>query len=178
MTVKELLWDAWGIAKDIATGGFSLLNGHHVTMTNFWRPRVTEWYPREKRVPPPGFRGGFAQLWDAERDRPNCIACQLCARACPDNCIYIEGDDAKGKNKRPVVFDLDMAVCMFCGLCVEACPHNALTMTSEYEFSTADKGSLIVTLEQMIETGKRLGLTEVQRPPQVPAEAQATEEQA
>ena len=69
----------------------------------------------------------------------------LCARECPDWCIYIEGHKEKapprraGGKPRQVNaldrFDIDFALCMYCGICVEVCPFEALFWSPEYEFS-------------------------------------------
>ena len=47
-------------------------------------------------------------------DTVRCVACQICERECPPQCIYIEkDDDENGKYiKRPAVFDIDVSVCM------------------------------------------------------------------
>jgi NADH-quinone oxidoreductase subunit I len=46
---------------------------------------ATVQYPREKEAPPIRARGVIALRED------NCTSCMLCARSCPDWCIYIEG---------------------------------------------------------------------------------------
>ena len=42
-------------------------------------------YPHEKETPPIRARGVIAL------HEGNCTSCMLCARSCPDWCIYIEG---------------------------------------------------------------------------------------
>ena len=69
----------------------------------------------------------------------------LCARSCPDWCIYIEGHKelapprrAGGKPRKVNKldrFDIDYALCMYCGICVEVCPFDALFWSPEYEYS-------------------------------------------
>jgi NADH-quinone oxidoreductase subunit I len=68
----------------------------------------------------------------------------LCARSCPDWCIYIEGtrsSPAAACRRRPRKvnkldrFDIDYALCMYCGICVEVCPFDALFWSPEYEYS-------------------------------------------
>ena len=61
---------------------------------------------------------------------PRCVACDMCAAACPADCIYIEAGEVKDGRieKRAIRFDIDHLVCVFCGLCVEACPVDALRM--------------------------------------------------
>jgi len=85
-----------------------------------------------------------------------CVACQICEKECPPQCIYIE----KSKDKKPdhlgkpqfypAVFDIDSSVCMSCQICVEVCPFDAIKMDNEYELSTADRfGGLLLNRERL-----------------------------
>ena len=77
--------------------------------------------------------------------RTTARSCMLCARSCPDWCIYIEGHKelapprrAGGKPRKVNKldrFDIDYALCMYCGICVEVCPFDALFWSPEYEYS-------------------------------------------
>src|SRR5215472_10631677 len=74
-----------------------------------------------------------------------CVACQICEKECPPQCIYIVKDNTKkpdyvGKLQfQPKVFDIDISVCMSCQICVEVCPFDAIKMDVEFEMSTADR---------------------------------------
>ncbi len=74
-----------------------------------------------------------------------CVACQICERSCPPQCIYIEKstekkEDASGKMQfYPATFDIDMSVCMSCQICVEVCPFDAIVMNSQFELSTPNR---------------------------------------
>ena len=104
-------------------------------------------YPHEKEAPPTRARGVIALLEE------NCTVCMLCARSCPDWCIYIEGHKEKapprraGGRPRQVNeldrFDIDYALCMYCGICVEVCPFDALFWSPEYEYSEPRIGALL-----------------------------------
>ena len=69
----------------------------------------------------------------------------LCARECPDWCIYIEGhkylapprrEGGSPRQKNALDrFDIDYALCMYCGICVEVCPFEALFWSPEFEYS-------------------------------------------
>ena len=65
-----------------------------------------------------------------------CVACQICEKECPPQCIYIvKSDDRKpdymGKPQfYPKVFDIDISVCMSCQICVEVCPFEAIDRKS------------------------------------------------
>ena len=111
------------------------------------RGAVTVQYPHEKEAPPTRARGVIALLEE------NCTVCMLCARSCPDWCIYIEGHKEiapprrEGGKPRQVNkldrFDIDYALCMYCGICVEVCPFDALFWSPEYEYSESSIAKLL-----------------------------------
>ncbi|MBL9169687.1 MAG: 4Fe-4S dicluster domain-containing protein [Verrucomicrobiales bacterium] len=74
-----------------------------------------------------------------------CVACQICEKECPPQCILIVKDTTKkpdyiGKLQfQPKVFDIDISVCMSCQICVEVCPFDAIKMDTEFELSTSDR---------------------------------------
>ena len=117
------------------------------TMINTWtKGAVTVQYPHEKEDLAPRTRGVIALKEE------NCTVCMLCARECPDWCIYIEGHKEKrpprreGGKPRTVNaldrFDIDYALCMYCGICVEVCPFDALFWSPEYEYSESSIADL------------------------------------
>src|SRR6266536_781558 len=85
-----------------------------------------------------------------------CVACQICEKECPPQCIYIE----KSKDKKPdyvgkpqlypTIFDIDLSVCMSCQICVEVCPFEAIKMDTEYELSNTDRfGGLLLNRQEL-----------------------------
>jgi NADH-quinone oxidoreductase subunit I len=118
------------------------------TMINTWtKGAVTVQYPHEKEDLAPRTLGVIALKEE------NCTVCMLCARECPDWCIYIEGHKEKrpprreGGKPRTVNaldrFDIDYALCMYCGICVEVCPFDALFWSPEYEYSESSIADLL-----------------------------------
>lgn len=94
---------------------------------------------------PPRSRGVIGLLEE------NCTVCMLCARECPDWCIYIESHKetaAAPEGGRPRVrnvldrFAIDFSLCMYCGICVEACPYDALFWSPEYGYPEAGIAAL------------------------------------
>ncbi len=90
-----------------------------------------------------------------------CVACQICERECPPQCIYIVKDTARkpdytGKPQfQPKVFDIDISVCMSCQICVEVCPFDAIKMDVEYELSTTDRfGALLQRKAQLAKSNE------------------------
>ena len=83
---------------------------------------------------------------------PRCVACGMCAAACPAHCIYIEAtaSDDPRIEKKVKRFDIDHLTCVFCGLCVEACPVDALRMdTKEIIFEHRTRDEFVATLETL-----------------------------
>ena len=119
--------------------GSGLVKGLAVTLRTMGRRSVTAHYPDALPELPPRSRGVIALIEE------NCTSCMLCARECPDWCIYIEAHKTlapprrEGGKPRQVNtldrFDIDYSLCMYCGICVEVCPFEALFWTPEYEFS-------------------------------------------
>jgi NADH-quinone oxidoreductase subunit I len=116
-----------------------VIKGLGVTFKTMLEPNVTVQYPHVKEAPPVRARGVIALKEE------NCTVCMLCARQCPDWCIYIEGHKTKapprreGGKPRTVQkldrFDIDYSLCMYCGICVEVCPFDALFWSPEFEYS-------------------------------------------
>jgi len=107
---------------------------------------------------------GAAQLPSRSRGviallEENCTVCMLCARECPDWCIYIEShqetDPPLAPRGRPRVrnvldrFAIDFGLCMYCGICVEVCPFDALFWSPEFEHAGADPDDLVHEREQL-----------------------------
>ncbi|MBA0054047.1 4Fe-4S dicluster domain-containing protein [Streptomyces sp. AJS327] len=109
------------------------------------RRAVTEHYPEAQPQLPPRSRGVIALFEE------NCTVCMLCARECPDWCIYIdshketapapEGAQPGARERSHNVLDrfaIDFALCMYCGICVEVCPFDALFWSPEFEYAETD----------------------------------------
>lgn len=119
---------------------------------------VTVQYP-EERVPQKEAARNFPFLvydGDDYQKGLRCVACLICEKECPPQCIYIIKDSARkpdytGKLQfQPKVFDIDTSVCMSCQICVEVCPFDAIKMDVEYELSTGDRfGGLLLHKEQL-----------------------------
>lgn len=93
-------------------------------------------YPEQKRDYSGRFRGKHI-LKTRDDGTLKCVACYMCAQACPADCIEIvAGEHPKlAYEKYPIVFNIDMLRCVMCGFCVDACPKDALWMSRNYELS-------------------------------------------
>lgn len=133
--------------------GSGIIKGMVETARNFAGSYVSDerlttvQYPEEV-VPPKEATRSFPFLV-FDKDDPQaglrCVACQICEKECPPQCIYI----VKSKDKKPdfvgkpqfypATFDIDISVCMSCQICVEVCPFDAIKMDTEFELSETDR---------------------------------------
>jgi NADH-quinone oxidoreductase subunit I len=144
--------------------GEGIAKGMAETARNFFgsyvsKERLTTVQYPEERLPQKEAARNFPFLvfdgpdWDAGL---RCVACQICEKECPPQCIYIIKDTVKkpdyaGKMQfQAKKFDIDTSVCMSCQICVEVCPFDAIKMDVEYELSTADRfGGLLIRKEEL-----------------------------
>ena len=128
------------------TPGKGLVQGLAVTLKTMTQRSVTQQYPDVQPELPPRSRGVIALLEE------NCTVCMLCARECPDWCIYIDSHKETipappgGRERQRNVLDrfaIDFSLCMYCGICIEVCPFDALFWSPEYEYAGPDPISLL-----------------------------------
>ncbi len=117
---------------------------------------MTVYYPEEKVVTPPAYRGRPVLVLDKD-GREKCVACGLCEAACPPECISIVGGMRDDGTKYPVSYLLDGAKCIFCGLCEEACPEEAIVMSDQYEnLADYDRKMMMYGKDQLLVPEDRL----------------------
>ena len=98
-----------------------------------------------------GYRG-LHRLNRDEQGNVACVACFMCATACPANCITIEGGEAPWdyREKYPVSFEIDELRCIYCGMCEEACPVNAIELAYEYDKVGNSRAEMIYDKEALL----------------------------
>jgi NADH-quinone oxidoreductase subunit I len=133
--------------------GTGILKGMAVTARNFVgsyfeKDRlITVQYPEERSPLPENYRNFPFLIYDTADPEAGlrCVACKICEKECPPQCIYIiKSEDKKpdymGKPQfYPAVFDIDISVCMSCQICVEVCPFEAIKMDKVFELSTRER---------------------------------------
>jgi len=128
-----------------------LVAGMAITIRHFFKnvfnpkSRLTIEYPEERRDYSHRFRGHHI-LTTRPDGSVRCVACFLCATACPAECIHIEAGEQPDVNieKYPVVYEIDMLRCVFCGYCVDACPEEAIIMSNNYDLAYFSRDQSIV----------------------------------
>jgi NADH-quinone oxidoreductase subunit I len=118
-------------------------------------------YPEETRESLPVLNGGSEpsnyrgvhRLNRDEQGRVRCVACFMCATACPANCIHIVGEEAPwdDREKYPKMFEIDELRCIYCGMCEYACPVDAIELTPEYKFVGLSRQQMIFDKEKLLE---------------------------
>jgi len=133
--------------------GTGILKGMAVTARNFVgsyfekERLITVQYPEERIPLAENYRNFPFLIYDGDDPQAGlrCVACKICEKECPPQCIYIvKSDDKKpdymGKPQfYPKVFDIDISVCMSCQICVEVCRFEAIKMDKEFELSKRER---------------------------------------
>lgn len=139
--------------RDLLSGFGSLLTGMRITLGQFFKPQVTVHYPHESLKMPKRYRGHVVLVRDAETGKSVCIACKSCEKACPSDCIVVDGIKREGDKKKSVTdFKLDFTRCSLCGSCVEVCPVDALEFSKAYNLASMSKEAFYqIDLVQQVE---------------------------
>src|SRR4051794_12259013 len=138
--------------------GTGILKGMAVTLRKFAgsyfeKDRLTTVQYPEQRIPlAENYRNFPFLVYDNDPDAGlRCVACKICEKECPPQCIYItKSEDKKpdymGKPQfYPAVFDIDISVCMSCQICVEVCPFEAIKMDKVFELSRRERFDALLT---------------------------------
>lgn len=138
--------------KNLATGFSSLFTGMRVTITEFFKPSITMQYPHESIKMTTRFRGHIELVRDEATGKAICYACKVCEKACPSDCITVDGMKFEGdKRKSVTTFTLDFTKCSLCGSCVEACKSSAIRFSREYNLASTTREEYVMDLFKRLE---------------------------
>ena len=141
--------------EEALSAAAALAKGMSVTLREMISPDITENYPDE----PPSFEARFRGMHVLQRDEngmEKCVACFLCAAACPVQCIYIEAAEnteqvrISGGERYAREYTIDYNRCIFCGYCVEACPTDAITHGHGFELSSYNTSTMVYRKEDLL----------------------------
>ncbi len=129
-----------------------LLKGIWIVFKHMFRKRETILYPEEKPRIPPRWRGRIILSRDPDGGE-RCVACYLCAVACPVDCIALQATQDEHGRRYPEFFRINFSRCIFCGFCEEACPTYAIQLTNDFEMSEYYRHNLVYEKHDLLING-------------------------
>jgi NADH-quinone oxidoreductase subunit I len=131
---------------------FSQLRSIWYVFLHAFRKRDTVQYPEERPYLPPRWRGRIVLTRDPD-GAERCVACNLCAAACPVDCIALQKTEDDTGRWYPEWFRINFSRCIFCGFCEEACPTYAIQLIPDFEMSEYDRRNLVYEKEHLLIDG-------------------------
>jgi len=119
---------------------------------HLFRRKETVQYPEEMPYMAPRYRGRIILTRDPDGEE-RCVSCNLCAVACPVDCIALQktaGDDGRWY---PEFFRINFSRCIYCGMCEEACPTYAIQLTPDFEMAEYQRTSMVYEKEHLLIDG-------------------------
>ena len=151
MAPPKLSWAERTYLPQILAG--LAVTGKHMADVVIGGKALTVSYPEQQHVPTANYRG-VHRLNKDENGRIKCVACMLCATACPAHCIDITGATAPetwdDREKYPEHFVIDALRCIYCGMCEEACPVNAIELTGLYDLTGLSREQMIFDKSKLL----------------------------
>jgi NADH-quinone oxidoreductase subunit I len=144
-----------------------LIIGFATTLRHFFKPKITVNYPDQKIPVFPKWRGKQVLMRD-ENGLEKCVACGLCAVACPADAIYLEAAENDGSvqagPRYASVYQIHKTRCIFCGYCEEACPVSAIFMGKDYELAVYSNKDFIWDKTELLVPAPGTTTTQTTRP--------------
>lgn len=127
-----------------------IFKGMWYTLKQIFKPKFTMMYPEEQWNPPSIFRGRPVLVEDEGKER--CVACGLCARACPPLAISMQASENSDdpKERFPDFFEINMLRCIYCGFCEEVCPEEAIVMSKDYDITFSSREEAVFGKDKLL----------------------------
>ncbi|AVH13489.1 NADH-quinone oxidoreductase subunit NuoI [Acinetobacter indicus] len=132
----------------------SIVRSLWMVFSHATRKRDTILYPEvpAEEIVPPRFRGRIVLTRDPDGEE-RCVACNLCAVACPVGCISLQKAEQEDGRWYPEFFRINFSRCIFCGMCEEACPTTAIQLTPDFELGEYVRQDLVYEKEHLLISG-------------------------
>jgi NADH-quinone oxidoreductase subunit I len=130
-----------------------IVQGLTTTTKHLFGPKMTVSFPEQRpQFGNPLIYRGVHRLNRDEQGRVKCVACFLCATACPAHCIDIIASESPwpDREKYPESFSIDELRCIYCGMCEEACPVDAIELTSLFDLTGRSREEMIFDKEKLL----------------------------
>jgi NADH-quinone oxidoreductase subunit I len=133
---------------------WSLIQGLGVVLSRTFRRPITVQYPEEQPYLPPRWRGRIVLTRDPDGEE-RCVACYLCAAACPVDCIALQATESPDQHDRryPAWFRINFSRCIYCGHCEEACPTYAIQLTPDFEQGEYERRNMVYEKQDLLISG-------------------------
>jgi NADH-quinone oxidoreductase subunit I len=142
----------WELIKEQLDLLWSSLRSLVMIFMHSFRKRDTIQYPEQKPYVPPRYRGRIVLTRDPDGDE-RCVACNLCAVACPVSCIALQKTEREDGRWYPEWFRINFSRCIYCGFCEEACPTYAIQLTPDYEMAEYERKNMVYEKEHLLISG-------------------------
>lgn len=130
----------------------SILRALWIVFRHAFRRRDTVLFPEREPYLPPRYRGRII-LSRSPDGEERCVACYLCAAACPVDCIALEAAEDETGRRYPKWFRINFSRCIFCGFCEEACPTYAIQLIPDTDMAEYHRPNLVYEKEDLLISG-------------------------
>ncbi len=131
----------------------SIIKSLWLVFLHLFRKKATIQYPEEKAYLAPRYRGRIVLSRDPDGEE-RCVACYLCAAACPVECISLDAAEREDGRRYPGFFRINFSRCIYCGFCEEACPTYAIQLIPDFEMGEYNRQNLVYEKEDLLIDGE------------------------